>query len=200
MALAYAAGLLEILMVDDLRVWRFLRSKEGKWDNWNVPTEDGRFLHDLVLKEDAKNILEIGTSTAHSTIWLAWAAAKIQGKVLTIEIDHRLMEPARRHLKAAGLLKYVLQCQSDALRMVPYLQGQFDFIFSDGDRSQYENLFNLCRPLLRKGGIFVTHNVVVAGGKKIQDYLDFLDAQEDFETEIFTQGKGFSISRKINII
>lgn len=185
-------------MVDDLRVWRFLQSQQNQWQPWNVPTEDGQFLYDLIIKEGSKNILEIGTSTGHSTIWLGWAAAKNDGKVLTIEIDHRQMEPARRNLKAAGLLGHVLQCQSDAIRMIPYLQGGFDFIFSDGDRAQYEKTFELCRPLLKAGGLFVTHNVILAGGKKIQDYLDFLMRQEDFETEIVAaSGKGFSVSRQI---
>ncbi len=186
-------------MVDDLRIWRFLRSKQNKWDPWNVPTEDGQFLYDLIIQEGSKNILEIGTSTGHSTIWLGWAAAKNDGRVLTMEIDHRLMEPARRHLKAAGLLGHVLQCQSDAVRMIPYLQGKFDFIFSDADRMQYEQFFKLCQPLLKKNGLFVTHNVILAGGKKIQDYLNFLMQQDDFETKIVpASGKGFSISRKLS--
>ncbi len=185
-----------IKMIDDQRIWRFLRSQKDQWQPWNVPSEDGQFLFDLVIKEGAKNILEIGTSTGHSTIWLGWAAAKNNGKVLTIEIDHRQMEPARRNLKAAGLLSHVLQCQSDAIRLIPYLHGEFDFIFSDGDRMQYETVFNLCRPLLKKGGLFVTHNVILAGGKKIQDYLDFLMEQKDCKTEIIaSSGKGFSISR-----
>ena len=60
----------------DRKVQRFLDAERGKWDYLNVPYQDGKILHDLVVKGGYKTILEIGTSTGHSTVWLAWAAAK----------------------------------------------------------------------------------------------------------------------------
>src|SRR3970040_232327 len=71
----------------DARVGPFLEENRNRWNAWNVPLEDGKILHDLVVEGRFKNILEIGTSTGHSTIWLAWAASKTGGKVVTIEID-----------------------------------------------------------------------------------------------------------------
>ncbi len=68
----------------DAKVSRFLTEARGTWVDLNVPYEDGKILHDLVLKRRFKEILEIGTSTGHSTIWLAWAAAKTGGRVTTI--------------------------------------------------------------------------------------------------------------------
>ena len=71
----------------------FLDKNRNNWTSginyWNVPYEDGQILHDLIVKGGFKNILEIGTSTGHSTVWLAWAAAKTGGRVTTIEIDQR---------------------------------------------------------------------------------------------------------------
>jgi hypothetical protein len=58
----------------DSRVSRFLDDTRRSWSDANVPYKDGKILHDLVAKGGFKNILEIGTSTGHSTIWLASAA------------------------------------------------------------------------------------------------------------------------------
>lgn len=183
-------------MIDNSRVERFLHQQKQKWNKWNIPFEDGQSLYDLVIEQKAKNVLEIGTSYGHSTIWLAWAAAQHGGNVLTIEIDHRVMEEARRNFKMAGVLPYILQCQSDARRMIPKLKGGFDLVFSDGDRSHYIDIFNSVEPLLNPGAIVVTHNVSSHGGPKIKEYLDFLDNHSRFETIIVNSSpEGLAISR-----
>lgn len=87
----------------DRRVQGFLAAERDQWDYLNVPYQDGKILHDLVVKGAHKVILEIGTSTGHSTVWLAWAAAKTGGRVITIEIDRTRHERALAHLKRAGL-------------------------------------------------------------------------------------------------
>ncbi|MDZ7646593.1 MAG: hypothetical protein U5K54_05105 [Cytophagales bacterium] len=51
----------------------FLSKHKGKWRDLNVPYEDGKILHDIIIKNQYTSALEIGTSTGHSTIWLAWA-------------------------------------------------------------------------------------------------------------------------------
>jgi len=60
----------------DGKVQAFLSAERGRWDYLNVPYQDGQILHELVVKGGHKRILEIGTLTGHSTVWLAWAAAK----------------------------------------------------------------------------------------------------------------------------
>ncbi len=56
----------------------------------NVPLSDGKILYDLIVKNNYKNAVEIGTSTGHSAIWMAWALSKTGGKLITIEIDKRV--------------------------------------------------------------------------------------------------------------
>ena len=56
----------------DRKVQAFLSAERGKWDYLNMPYQDGQILHDLVVKGGHRRILEIGTSTGHSTVWLAW--------------------------------------------------------------------------------------------------------------------------------
>jgi predicted O-methyltransferase YrrM len=57
----------------DARVRKFLEGARGSWRDLNVPYEDGQVLHDLVLRNKWTRGLEIGTSTGHSAIWIAWA-------------------------------------------------------------------------------------------------------------------------------
>jgi caffeoyl-CoA O-methyltransferase len=63
----------------DDRVKKFLDEKQGQWRDLNVPVVDGQTLHDIVVKNKYTRALEIGTSTGHSGIWIAWASAKLAG-------------------------------------------------------------------------------------------------------------------------
>ena len=65
--------------VSDDRVQKFLEDNRNNWHDLNVPYEDGKVLFDLIVKNNYKSALEIGTSTGHSTIWLAWALSKTGG-------------------------------------------------------------------------------------------------------------------------
>ena len=60
----------------DTRVQAFLERHRGTWHDLNVPESDGKVLHDLILEHKFTRALEIGTSTGHSGIWIAWALAK----------------------------------------------------------------------------------------------------------------------------
>src|SRR5687768_12655913 len=80
----------------DAQVRGFLDRHRGTWRDLNVPESDGRLLYDLVLKHNFRRALEIGTSTGHSGIWIAWALSKTGGRLVTIEID------PRRHREAVA--------------------------------------------------------------------------------------------------
>ena len=60
----------------------------------NVPAADGKLLYDIIIKNNYTKALEIGTSTGHASIWIAWALSKTRGKLITVEIDES------RHKKA----------------------------------------------------------------------------------------------------
>ena len=78
----------------DQKVKAFLDSRRGQWQDLNVSANDGKILYDLVLKNNYKRALDIGTSTGHSGIWIAWALSKTGGKLITIEIDEGLYRQA----------------------------------------------------------------------------------------------------------
>lgn len=143
----------------DARVQRFLDSNARRWRDLNVPAVDGRILHDLILEHGFTQAFEIGTSTGHSTIWIAWALAKTGGRLATVEIDERRYEQAQRNIAEAGLSDYVDFILGDAHAIVPALEGPFDFVFSDADKDWYVNYFDDMHPKLTADACFVAHNV-----------------------------------------
>ena len=73
----------------DEKVKKPLETHRGKWVDWNVPGVDGKVLHDLIIKNNYTKALEIGTSTGHSAIWIAWALSKTGGKLAQFRTINR---------------------------------------------------------------------------------------------------------------
>ncbi len=135
----------------DQKVKQFLDKNRSEWRDLNVPYQDGQVLFDLIVQNGYKSALEIGTSTGHSTIWLAWALSKTGGKLITVDIDQRRLELAKDNLKKAGLLEFVDIRHADAHQLVKDLPGPFDFVFSDADKGWYTQYFIDLDPKLEIG-------------------------------------------------
>ena len=191
------AGRTEDDSAGDRRVRAFLDRSRGAWHDWNVPEADGRILHDLVLQHHFTRALEIGTSTGHSGVWIAWALGKTGGRLTTLEIDPGRHETAIRHFAEAGLAERIDAQLGDAHVLVRQLPGPFDFVFSDADKEWYLQYFKDLDPKLAKGGCFTAHNVLRSGGHGAQEFLDFVRARPDYTTRVETgSGEGISVSCK----
>ncbi|MBX5461833.1 MAG: class I SAM-dependent methyltransferase [Steroidobacteraceae bacterium] len=180
----------------DKRVQAFLESRRGTWHDLNVPEVDGRTLHDLILRNKYRHAVEIGTSTGHSGIWMAWALAKTGGKLITIEIDPERHRTALANFREAGLADYVDARLADAHELVPKLEGPIDFVFSDADKEWYTNYLRALWPKLAPGGCFTAHNV--SGRMRgIGEFLEALERLPDAKTTIDRRsGAGLSITYK----
>ena len=180
----------------DARVRAFLERSRAGWRDLNVPYEDGQVLHDLVVAKRFTRGLEIGTSTGHSGVWIAWAMSKTGGKLTTIEIDERRHKMAVAHFQEAGVAPWVDARLADAHQLVKELPGPFDFVFSDADKDWYTQYFKDVDPKLAPGGCFTAHNVLQRMGG-IREFLDHVQARPDYQTTIDrTSGSGISISCK----
>ena len=182
----------------DARAKQFLETHTwGGRGAANVPAVDGLTLHNIVLEKGYTRALEIGTSTGHSTVWIASALSKTGGKLITIEIDEGRHRQAVENIKAAGLSDLVDARLGNAHEIVPALEGPFDFVFSDADKGWYENYLNAILPKLDVGGCYTTHNV---GGwfSESGDYMDYLNGLPNLETTVDSQGRGLSISYKVS--
>lgn len=179
----------------DKKVRSFL--DDQRWHNMNVPEADGKRLYDLIIENNYTKALEIGTSTGHSSIWIAWALSKTGGKLITIEINEQRYNQALENIKKAGLSEYVDARLANAHDLVPKLEGSFDFVFSDADKNWYKNYFQAVDPKLEVGGCYTSHNVSERGGYwGSGEYLEFLKSLPNYETKVFEKGSGMSISYK----
>lgn len=180
----------------DKKVEAFLESKSRTWRDLNVPASDGKILHDIIVKNNYTRALEIGTSTGHSGIWIAWALSKTGGKLITIDIDERRHNIALANFEAAGLAEYIDARLGDAHVLVPELEGPFDFVFSDADKGWYANYFKAVYPKLEVGGCFTAHNVSGRRQRGIGEFLNYVESLPDMSTTIDSSGGGVSISYK----
>jgi len=180
----------------DEKVKAFLKKAESQWRDLNVPYEDGQALYDLIIQNNYKSAVEIGTSTGHSTIWMAWALSKTSGKLITIELDERRYKQAVENLKEAGLLEYVDARLGDAHEIVKTIPGPIDFVFSDADKTWYTQYFRDLQSKLVVGGCFTAHNVR-NNFSGIPEFLDYVRKQKNFETKIIgSADEGISVSYK----
>ena len=200
---AYTQTLKDNTALDE-KVKNFLGSRSRQWYDMNVPTVDGQLLYDIIVKNNYKSALEIGTSTGHSGIWIAWALSKTGGKLITIEIDEGRHSEAVKNFKEAGLTEYIDARLADAHELVKQLKGPFDFVFSDADKEWYKNYFIDVDPKLKVGGCFTAHNIYGGsggrggrggyGGQGV--FLDYVKSLSNYETTVNSNGGGVSISYK----
>ncbi len=181
----------------DRKVKAFLEDNVNNWSDMNVPLSDGKILYDLIIEHKYTDAVEIGTSTGHSAIWIAWALSKTGGKLITIEIDKNRWLKAKANFKKAGVEKYIDSRLADAHELVPELPGKYDFVFSDADKYWYKNYFIAMDPKLEMGGCFTAHNTAMRGSG-ISDFLDYIENLNHYKTSYASNSRsGISISFKI---
>lgn len=183
----------------DKKVKAFLNNKRYTWRDMNIPASDGQLLYDLIVENGYKNAVEIGTSTGHSGVWIAWALSKTGGKLITLEIDERRYKEALANFKEAGVLEFVDARLCDAHEMVPQLKGPIDFVFSDADKEWYKNYFTDIAPKLKVGGCFTAHNITRNSRQRgISEFVDYIESLSNYKTTYNYEGGGVSISYKIS--
>lgn len=185
----------------DEKVKKFLSENSGRWYDMNIPTSDGQLLYDIIVKNNYKTVLEIGTSTGHSGVWIAWALSKTGGKLITVDIDEGRHKTAVENFKKAGLSEYIDARLADAHKLVKELKGPFDFVFSDADKDWYKNYFVDLDPKLKVGGCFTAHNISEGRGGRggyggQAEFLQYVKSLPNYETTVNSNGGGVSISYK----
>jgi caffeoyl-CoA O-methyltransferase len=193
------AGWQQPFAPDDLdqRVRRFLESRRGTWHDLNVPPSDGQVLYNIIVEHKYRSALEIGTSTGHSGIWIAWALSKTGGRLITIEIDGSRRDEALANFKEAGLSPYIDSRLGDAHEIVPSLPGPFDFVFCDADKDWYRNYLAAALPRIAVGGCFVAHNISEHSyGGYSREFLEYARGLPFLETALSGSGSGMSIAYK----
>ena len=186
----------EIKTEFDKKVKSFIEENTGRWMDLNVPLSDGKVLYDIIIENNYKSAVEIGTSTGHSAIWIAWALSKTGGKLITIEIDRDRYLQAIENFKQAGVADLIDVRLGNAHELVPALSGKYDFVFSDADKDWYKNYFISMDPKIIIGGSFVAHNVSQSS-RDMRDFVTFIESLDNYKTTFNRASReGISISRK----
>lgn len=123
---------------------------------------EGRFLELLAYASGARRILEIGTYSGFSALSMA-AGIWPEGRIDTCEIDPRHAEVARRYIAEAGLSDRITVHLAPALETVQRLDGPFDLVFVDADKTGYDAYFEAVLPKLAERGLIAFDNTLQHG-------------------------------------
>ena len=121
-----------------------------------------RVLQQLALMINARTVFELGSAIGYSTIWWAQAVGE-GGRVIYTDGDRKNAERARGYFDRAGVTGRITIHTGDALEFLSEQKQEFDVIFSDVDKEDYPRVLRLVPPRLRKGGLFITDNVLWSG-------------------------------------
>jgi caffeoyl-CoA O-methyltransferase len=122
----------------------------------------GRFLRQLAITMNVKTVFEMGSGFGYSAMWFAGGMGK-GSKIVCTDGSEDNHKRATQYFNRTDYGKLIEYHVGDALEMAKTLTGPFDIILNDVDKEQYPKAFDLAIPLLRKGGIFITDNVLWSG-------------------------------------
>jgi caffeoyl-CoA O-methyltransferase len=122
----------------------------------------GRILYQLATISGAKKVFEMGSAIGYSTIWWARAVGE-GGRVVYTDGDPKNADKARRYFERAGVSKRIAVRVGDALELLSEEKQPYDIIFNDVDKTDYPRVFRLALPRLKRGGLFITDNVLWSG-------------------------------------
>lgn len=162
----------------------------------NITPDTGRLLWILAVAINAKHIVEVGTSNAYSTIWLADAARTTGGRVTTLEMNPDKIALARANLRTSGLNDVVEILQGRAEDSLAALAGPYDFVFLDADKAAYLRYLELAVPELRTGGILVADNATTHV-EELKDFTQRVKSHPQLFAVTIPIGNGEEVALKI---
>ena len=175
-----------------------------------IPVADDETLQFLLLTVTAlqpKRILEIGTAVGLSGAAMLYACPS--ARLTTMELEEDRYLEAKQNFAALGVKERVTAHLGDAGEILAMMDGEYDFVFLDGPKAQYEKyLFDLQR-LMKKGATLFADDVLLYGWvsgeeptpqkrhsivDKIRSYLQVVTTDSDFITSVLDVGDGVALS------
>ncbi len=161
---------------------------------------DAMMLRILVESARCKRGVEVGSYKGFGAINMGIGFERTGGHLYTLEIDPRRVKDCRENLQKVGLEKTVTCVEGDALKTLPALEGEFDFVFIDAVKRDYFKYLKLIEPKLKPGAVIVADNVIQSAGE-MKDFLDYIQNSPNYDTVIIRasmeKNDGMSISYKI---
>ena len=157
---------------------RFLANFKRTW--LNTTPEDALLLRILVQSRNAQRGIEVGSANGFGALNMGIGFERTGGHLYTIDIDPKMVEECRANIQKVALEKTVTCIEGDALKVLPKLEGQFDFLFIDAVKSDTLKYFNAVKGKLKPGAVIVVDNTIRYAGA-MRDFLDFMAKSPDYE-------------------
>ena len=144
-----------------------------------------RVLQQYALAIKARRVFEMGSAIGYSTIWLASAVGP-GGRVYYTDASEKNAVEARGYFERAGLPDRIEILVGNSIELIDTVEGEFDLIFNDVDKHQYPAAFHKAVPRVRKGGLFVTDNVLWSGRVARGDHDANTEGVREFNRLIYS--------------
>ena len=172
---------------------------------WNLDRQCANFLNTLIQINNSKNVLEIGTSNGYSGIWILKALQYTKGRLTTIEFWEKRQSEARANFKVCcpdvfveakiGSAIVVLQDLSEEIQKNK--RDKYDFVFIDANKKEYIEYFKLIDKITTNNAVILADNIL-SHYSKVQNYVENLFDNENYQSQIIDIGTGMMLSKKIN--
>lgn len=163
----------------------------------NIEPDSAQYLAMQIRIQKSKKVLEIGTSTGYSTLWLADAVHVTQGKIITLEIDAQRTMQAKAYAQDFELDHLIDFWVGDAFEFLVQSKEKYDFILLDAERDQYLKYWPYLSELIdQQGGVLFVDNVI-SHAAEVKNFLQTIKSDQRFLTTTLSLGAGlFMITSK----
>ena len=168
----------------------------------------GMFYNIMLKSINAKKILEIGMSVGYSGLWFADAVmsnTQSDGQIITIDRERFKIDNAKKNFEEAGVSSLIKIRDGEARKVLHDIKEEFgknyfDFIFIDADKESYIEYFDLCLPLVRKGGIICADNILLPErfNEMMVDYLSHVRSNPNVQSVTIPIDNGEEITIKLS--
>jgi caffeoyl-CoA O-methyltransferase len=187
-------------------VMQEMEAQAAKRDIPIVGPAVGRVLFQYARLVNAKKVFELGSAIGYSTLWFARAVGE-GGEVFYTDSDPKNADEASGYFRRAGVAERIHIGVGDALEQLALRQREFDIIFNDVDEEYYPRVLDMAANHLRRGGLFITDNVLWSGQvadmnakdkdtSAIKEFNQRMYAMKDFFTTILPLRDGLAVAVK----
>ena len=134
----------------------------------------------LVESSRAKRGIEVGSANGYGAINMGIAFERTGGHLYTIDISPRMVKACRENVRKMRLEKTITVIEGDALKVLPKMEGEYDFIFIDALKRDYLKYLKAVEPKLKVGSVIVADNTIQSA-RAMKDFLDYLRTSPDYD-------------------
>jgi len=161
-----------------------------------IAREAGQFLSLLVKAMQATNILEVGAGDGYATLWLAEGAQVTNGAITSIENDVWQLEVARETIARSPHASRITLLCGDALELLPVLEGPFDFVLLDADKTEALSYLHILLEQLRSGAVICCDKAISKAGA-LASYLTYVHDRPGLDSVLIPIGEGIEVTYKV---